>query len=491
MSSNVLTTLFKPAALASIIVAAMALGYAAHANHTLPISEATATPNNLAATPEPTRKTTQLLPNFADIVSQQGAAVVNISVSGTSKTAFPGGLQMNPNDPFYEFFRRFQPPMPPGGTPTRGLGSGFIVSTDGLVLTNAHVVADADEVTVKLTDRREFKARVIALDKPTDVAVLKINATNLPAVKIGDPQHARVGDWVIAIGSPFGFENSVTAGIISAKSRSLPDDGYVPFLQTDVAVNPGNSGGPLFNMDGEVIGINSQIYSQSGGYQGLSFSIPIDVAMKVEKQLVDHGKVSRGRLGIIIQEVNQELADTFGLSKTVGALVSSVEKDGPADKAGIEPGDVILKLNGKEVSRSADLPLMVTDLAPGTTAKLDIWHKGKAKELSINIGEMKTADASGKASTNTDKSKLGLAVRPLTAEERKQVEVSGGLLVEDVSNGPAVRAGIRPGDVILAVNGEKTTSVEDLHTYIARHGKRVALLILRDGQKLFVPINLG
>lgn len=492
MKSRILTTIIKPVALATVITAALALGYSSLAHRgDLPVSAAVAAPVGPASpAPYPASKASMALPDFAEIAVQQGSAVVNISVSGSVKTGFSGFPQMRPNDPFFEFFHRFQMPAPQGSMPTHGLGSGFIVSPDGVILTNAHVVDDADEVTVKLTDKREFKAKVTGIDKISDVAVLKINASNLPTVKIGDPQRARVGEWVIAIGSPFGFENSVTAGIISAKSRSLPDEGYVPFLQTDVAVNPGNSGGPLFNMNGEVIGINSQIYSRSGGYQGLSFAIPIDVAMKVEKQLLDHGKVSRGRLGIMIQEVDQDLADTFGLDKPAGALVSSVEKGSPAEKAGIEPGDVILKLNGKEISRSAELPPLVTDIAPGAQARLEIWHKGKSKEVSVSVGEMKTARA--KVENNSaGKGKLGLAVRPLTPEERKQVEVSGGLLVEDVDNGPATRAGIRPGDVILSVNGEKIDSVEELRALIAKHNKRVALLILRGDQRIFVPINLG
>ena len=487
MKSRTLSHIFKPAALSAIVTTALILGYNSFAHRDLqPISEAVAAPLTFNAT-----KTSMVLPDFADIASQQGAAVVNISVSGTVKTTLPRGPRMNPHDPSYEFFRRFQMPGPQNGMPTHGMGSGFIVSSDGMILTNAHVVDDADEVTVKLTDKREFKAKVVGIDKFSDVAVLKIKADNLPTVKIGDPQQTRVGDWVIAIGSPFGFENSVTAGIISAKSRSLPAEGYVPFLQTDVAVNPGNSGGPLFNLNGEVIGINSQIFSRSGGYQGLSFAIPIDVAMKVEKQLVGHGKVSRGRLGIIIQEVNQELADTFGLSKPAGALVSAVEDGSPAEKAGIEVGDVVLKFNGKEISRSPELPQLVTDVAPGTQAKLEIWRKGKSKEITLNVGELKTADAKPDNNSNAPKGKLGLAVRPLTADERTQIEVSSGLLVQDTQDGPAMRAGIRPGDVILAVNGEKMNSVEDLRSSISKHGKRVALLILRGEQRIFVPINLG
>ena len=434
------------------------------------------------------------LPDFSEIVSHQGPAVVNISVSGSVKTGFSGfqGLpQMDPNDPFYEFFRRFQSPGPQGKVPTHGLGSGFIVSPDGVILTNAHVVADADEVIVKLTDKREFKAKVKGIDKLSDVAVLKIDAKDLPTVRIGNPQDAKVGEWVIAIGSPFGFENSVTAGIISAKSRSLPDEGYVPFLQTDVAVNPGNSGGPLFNTKGEVIGINSQIYTQSGGYQGLSFAIPIDVAMQVEQQLLDHGKVNRGRLGVMIQEVDQKLAESFGLDKPAGALVSSVDKQSPAEKAGIVPGDVILEFNGKKINSSSDLPPLVSALPPGTEANMKLWHKGKTEEISLKVGEMKVASSDEDTVSQDDKVKLGLAVRPLTPEERKQADVDGGLLVENVDNGPAAQAGIQPGDVILSVNGEQTLTVDKLRSLVAKHDKRIALLILRNDQQMFVPLTLG
>jgi serine protease Do len=476
---------------ALVITAASAGGYFYRGSSF--VGEAKATPSLVPSTQESRQIPVVTLPDFAEIASQQGPAVVNISVSGSVKTGFsgfPGFPQMDPNDPFYEFFRRFQMPAPQNSVPTHGLGSGFIVSSDGVVLTNAHVVSDADEVTVKLTDKREFKAKVIGIDKVSDIAVLRIEARNLPTVKIGDPQHARVGEWVIAIGSPFGFENTVTAGIISAKSRSLPDEGYVPFLQTDVAVNPGNSGGPLFNMNGEVIGINSQIYSPSGGYQGLSFAIPIDVAMKVEQQLLDHGKVSRGRLGVMIQEVDQQLADTFGLDKPGGALVSSVEKNSPAEKAGIEPGDVILKFNSKEVSRSADLPPLVSELSPGTLANIELWRKGKIMKVSMSVGEMKVAGEKNKAG-GEDRVELGLTVRPLTPEERRQADVAAGLLVESVAGGPAARAGVQPGDIILSVNGEKTGSIEKLHSLASKSGKRLALLILRGEQQMFVPIDLG
>ncbi len=493
MKAKNLPKIAKYGTLALIVSATMAGSYLYQG--VAPFSDAGATSNAAVTAPATPvmPKPVIALPDFETIAAQQGPAVVNISVSGSVKTGlsgFPGLPKMDPNDPFYDFFRHFQMPEQQGNVPTHGLGSGFIVSPDGVILTNAHVVADADEVIVKLTDKREFKAKVIGIDKPSDVAVLKIQANDLPTVKIGDPQQVRVGEWVVAIGSPFGFENSVTAGIVSAKSRSLPDDNYVPFLQTDVAINPGNSGGPLFDLNGEVIGINSQIYSQSGGYQGLSFSIPIDVAMKVEKQLVDHGKVSRGRLGILIQEVNQDLANSFGLDKPAGALVSSVEKDSPAEKAGIKSGDVILKFNGKEVNRSRDLPAMVVDLSPGVTARVEVWHDGKSRELSVAVGEMKTASADITTGAST-KGGLGLAVRPLTPDERKQADVGAGLLVENVNDGPAAKAGIQSGDVILSVNGESVGSVATLRALIAKHSKRVALLVLRGDNKMFVPIELG
>ena len=478
------------AAFAGVLASSCFLGgYALSQRSTVPVTP----PATLAATPNAGNR----LPastNFATIAEEQGPAVVNISVAGMVKTSGPAVMpQLDPNDPFYQFFRRFQPPGSRGGgeTPTRGTGSGFIVKPDGVVLTNAHVVADANEVTVKLQDKREFKAKVIGLDKVSDVAVLKIDAKDLPTVKIGDPQAARVGDWVIAIGSPFGFENTVTAGIVSAKSRTLPDDGYVPFLQTDVAVNPGNSGGPLFNTAGEVIGINSQIYSRSGGYQGLSFAIPIDVAMKVEGQLLAHGKVSRGRLGVTIQEVTPDLAESFGMEKATGALVSGVEKGAAADKAGIQPGDVILKFNGTAVPQSSALPPLVSDSAPGSQATVTVWRKGKSQELRMALGNMDVAQAGPDASAPEAKGQLGLAVRPLTREERSEAQVAGGLVVEDVADGPAKQAGLQPGDVILAVNGEMATGVDTLKSQLGKNHKRMALLVLRGDERMFVPVAVG
>jgi serine protease Do len=429
------------------------------------------------------------LPNFASIAASQGAAVVNISVTGTVKTSgIPG---MDPNDPMYEFFRRFQPKQPQTEMPMSGMGSGFIVKPDGVILTNAHVVDKADEVIVRLTDKREFKAKVIGVDKLTDVAVLKIDGKDLPTVKIGSTKNSNVGDWVVAIGSPFGFDNTVTAGIISAKSRALPDEGYVPFLQTDVAINPGNSGGPLFNLNGEVVGINSQIYSRSGGYQGLSFAIPIDVAMSIEQQLLDKGKVSRGRLGVGVQSINQDLASSFGLKSNSGALVSNVEKNGPADKAGLEAGDVILKFNNQVIDSSSDLPPMVANLAPGSTVKMEVWRKKSLKTLSVRVDEMQSAKLAPVTAPDSKQAKLGVSVRPLTSQEQAQIQLKQGLLVEEVGKGPAANAGIQPGDVILAVNGDQVTSVTQLHDKLSPNTKNIALLVMRGDNKIYVPIKIS
>lgn len=431
------------------------------------------------------------LPDFSALVEQYGPAVVNISVMKNIKTGATAGLPgLDPNSPFYDFFRRYQVPEPESRAPTGGVGSGFIVSPDGIILTNAHVVADASEVTVKLTDRREFKAKVLGVDAQTDVAALKIDAGNLPAVKIGNPNDLRVGEWVVAIGSPFGFENTVTSGIVSAKARALPDGTYVPFIQTDVAVNPGNSGGPLFNMKGEVIGINSQIYSGTGGYQGLSFAIPIDVAAKVKDQLVHNGKVSRGRIGVSIQEVNQSLAASFGLKKPAGALVSSVDNDSPAAKAAIEPGDVILKADGREINRSIELSGYVADLKPGSSVKFEVWRKGAPRDIVVTVGEAKAPKLAVAGAAEQAGGRLGVAVRALTSEEQRDARAQGGVLVEDVS-GPAARAGIQPGDLVLAVNGAPVKDVDDLRGLVEKSGKNVALLVQRQNAKIFIPVNLG
>jgi serine protease Do len=455
--------------------------------------------DNLHAAPQPAPVASQpqaasavaALPDFAQLVERNGPAVVNIRVEQNVKAsaALPD-FGITPDNPMYEFFRHFEMPGPQTPMPTRGLGSGFIVSQDGLILTNAHVVANAAEVTVKLSDRREFKAKVIGTDPQTDVAALKIDATNLPTVTLGSAQNVRVGEWVVAIGSPFGFENTVTSGIVSATSRALPDGSAVPFIQTDVALNPGNSGGPLFNMKGEVIGINSQIYSRSGGYQGLSFAIPIDTALFVKDQLVAHGKVTRGRLGVTVQELNQSLASSFGLRSARGALVSSVQDGTPAAQAGLEPGDVVLKLDGKEIAGSLDLSSRVARIKPGTTAKLEVWRDGKPRELAVRVGEAPSQQmASADAQSDLSKARIGVAVRSLTEAERKQAEVEGGLVVEQAS-GAAARAGIRPGDIILSVNGSPVRSVEDLQN-AAQSRKTLAVLVKRNDARIFVPVQVG
>jgi len=431
-----------------------------------------------------------LLPDFTAIVERNGPAVVNISVTHEAKEAASTQQfgRMDPNNPFFEFFRQF-PGAVPRSMPEHGEGSGFIVSPDGVILTNAHVVNDATEVTVKLTDRREFHAKVIGSDKPSDVAVLKIDATGLPTVKLGSSMKEKVGEWVLAIGSPFGFENSVTSGIVSAKARSLPDGTYIPFIQTDVAVNPGNSGGPLFNMKGEVIGINSQIFTHTGGYQGLSFAVPIDLAVKVKDQLQQFGKVSRGRIGVTIQEVNQQLANSFGLPSPNGALVASVEDNGPAARAGLKPGDVILKFNGHTIKDSSELPTHVADVKPGSTATMEISRNGETKEIEVKVGELKGAKLASADATNENNGRLGLVVRPLDPDEQQQAG-NKGLVVEEAS-GPAARAGIQPGDLLLAVNGTPLKSVAQLRALVAKSGKTMALLIQREQGKIFIPVELG
>ena len=484
--------LMRRTTLAIAIASAIAVGWYSHEHS--PVSNAQAntaqeqTATTVAAPAMPSPATRQL-PDFVSLVDSQGPAVVNISV--TAKMDNMAGQDMPPEIP--EFFKRFGIPQPgnPGPMPERGgVGSGFIITADGYVLTNAHVVAQAKEVTVKLTDKREFQAKVIGYDRKTDVALLKIEAKSLPVVKLGDPAETKVGEWVVAIGSPFGFENTVTAGIVSAKSRELPDEAYVPFLQTDVAVNPGNSGGPLFNMKGEVIGINSQIYSRSGGYQGLSFAIPIDVALNVKDQLQKSGKVTRGKIGVGIQPVTKELAESFGLKNTQGALIGNVEKDSPGEKSGLQAGDVVLALNGKPVERSIDLPRMVGLLKPNVKAMLKVWHDGREKEVDITLGEMPNDSIAAADTPNTAPAKLGVAVRSLTDEERKKLDITGGVLVEQVS-GAAARAGIQMGDVILGVNNKPVNNPEQLLQLVDAAKGKVAVLVQRQNARIFVPVELG
>ena len=503
------TLLSTPRRLVLALVSAGVLGAAGAGLVTGMHTRAAAAP--LATTPTATAtavSTATSLPDFADIAARNGAAVVNISVSGLRKAALDdsnsaakqkrGVPDMDPNDPMFEFFRRFGFGMPGAGAapeqpavPMRGQGSGFIISPDGLILTNAHVVKDATDVTVKLTDRREFQAKVLGSDPKTDVAVLKIEAKSLPVVQLGSTRNLRVGEWVLAIGSPFGFESSVTAGVVSAKGRSLPDDSSVPFIQTDVAVNPGNSGGPLFNARGEVVGINSQIYSRTGGYEGVSFAIPIEVATKIKDQIVATGHARHAKLGVAVQEVNQAFADSFKLDKPEGALVSNVEKGSPAAKAGLEPGDVIRQVDGQPIVASGDLPAVIGQAVPGQKVRLGIWRKGEQQELSATLGDASDkAVKTARADEAVGQGKLGLALRPLAPQEKRAAGVDVGLLIEDAS-GPAATAGVQAGDVLLAINGTPAQSVAQVREAVAKAGKSVALLIERDGNTIFVPVRLG
>lgn len=437
-----------------------------------------------------------VLPDFAALVAQQGPAVVQISVTQSAEKGARGRPdapdlgEMFPGFPGFRGFRGLPDPDGGEGPQARGMGSGFVIGADGLILTNAHVVAHADEVSVRLADNREFKAKVLGSDKMTDVAVIKIDAKDLPTVKVGNPEGTRVGEWVVAIGAPYGLDNTVTAGIVSAKSRSLPGDTAVPFIQTDAAVNPGNSGGPLFNLQGEVIGINSQIFSHSGGFQGLAFAIPIDVAMNVKDQIQQHGKVQHGRLGVTIQEVTPALAETFRLPKPDGALVGSLQADGAAAKAGIEAGDVILKVDGKEIRRSGELPPLIAAMKPGTTTKLEIWREGKVKEVSVSVGTFEERTNVASTKDLEAKGKLGVAVRPLSPEERKSGDATSGVVVEQVA-GAAAKAGVRRGDVIVSVNRTPVKSPEQLRDLVGKAGKSVALLVQRDDARIFIPVTIG
>jgi serine protease Do len=444
------------------------------------------------------------LPDFTELAEKHGAEVVNISVTQNVRTdanvmPFPG---MEGDEQMQEFFKRFGIPGFPGqgGAPqqdykSQSLGSGFIISSDGYILTNAHVVNEADEVIVKLSDKREFKAKIIGTDKRTDVALVKIEATGLPKVIVGDPAKLKVGEWVAAIGSPFGLENTMTAGIVSAKGRALPQENFVPFIQTDVAINPGNSGGPLFNLAGEVVGINSQIYSRSGGSMGLSFSIPIDVAIDISNQLKASGKITRGWLGIAIQEITKELAESFGMKNTNGALVASVEKNGPADKGGLEAGDVITKFDGKIIMTSADLPRAVGATKPGKMAAVEVLRKGSVKMLNMGVGEMPSETAevaqNSKPAAKAEVNKIGLTLKELTPQQKKKLNGKNGLLVVE-STGAAAQAGIRRGDVVLGLNNSESQSVELFNKQIngVAVGKTIAVLVLRGENTLYVPIKV-
>jgi serine protease Do len=451
------------------------------------------------------------LPDFTRVVEDQGNAVVNISTTQAVRrsAALPQVPGME-DEEVLEFFRRFIPRQPGPGQPgqgqgpaprseSRSLGSGFVISQDGYVLTNAHVVDGADEITVKFTDKREFKAKVIGADRRSDIALIKIDATGLPAVRFGDPSKLKVGEWVVAIGSPFGFENTVTAGIVSAKGRSLPQENFVPFIQTDVAINPGNSGGPLFNMRGEVIGINSQIYSRTGGFMGLSFAIPADVALDVQKQLKEKGRVARGRIGVQIQEVTRDLATSFGLDRARGALVNSVEKGSPAEKAGVEATDIIVAFDGKQVEGSTDLPRIVGSTRPASVVPLEVWRKGAPKKLTITVGELQEDRVAAADKPKPQKqaeaqaNRLGIVVADLTPEQKKEMKLSSGLVVTEVK--PDARASeVRKGDILLTLvhKGQQTElkSAEQFNKLLAGLDKNavITLQVKRGESTAFVTV---
>ena len=445
------------------------------------------------------------LPDFTELVEQVSPAVVNISTRQNAPVRAAGIAQMPDLEGmpplFREFFERNLPQVPrnPDGRQreAQSLGSGFIISSDGYVLTNNHVVAGADEIIVRLSDRSELEAKLIGADPRTDVALLKVKGKNLPAVKLGNSEALKVGEWVLAIGSPFGFDHSVTAGIVSAKGRSLPNENYVPFIQTDVAINPGNSGGPLLNLQGEVVGINSQIFTRSGGFMGLSFAIPIDVAMNVADQLKKGGKVSRGWLGVVIQEVSKDLAESLGLDKPAGALVAQLVQDGPAAKGGLQVGDVILSLNGQTINESADLPHLVGGMKPGDKASLDVFREGSRKTLNMTIGNLPDQDEEVAAvegqGAERSSNRLGVTVADLTAEQLKQMDIKGGVVIRDVQDGPAAMIGLRPGDVITHLNNRQVDSAK-VFADIAKglpKDRSVSMRVLRQGRASFITFKLG
>ena len=445
----------------------------------------------------PAGGTDMLLPDFTKLVEQEGGAVVNIQASRTNEnTALAGGEdnidQLPENDPFSEFFKRLQPnqaDLVEPGDDEYNFGSGFLISSDGYILTNTHVLSGMNSIKVVLNNRREYTARLVGSDTQTDIALLKIDAQGLPTVKIGDPKTLRVGEWVAAIGAPFGFDNSVTAGIVSAKGRSLPNENYTPFIQTDVAINPGNSGGPLFNLRGQVVGVNSQIYSQSGGFMGISFAIPIDVAMNVADQLRRNGKVERGRIGVVIQEVSFDLAQSFGLQAANGALISQVTPGGPADKAGLQPGDIVQSVNGENVKASSDLPVLVGMMPPGTQLTLGIWRNGKREEVQVTLGSSNTgsADAGNQSGSGTNADNgSSFTSEPTGLQLRSQGQ---GLLVLQVE-GAAQQDGLRRGDIILMVNRTAVSDENSFNQALNHADRTVALLIQRGNSKLFLALEL-
>ncbi|HZX50628.1 DegQ family serine endoprotease [Pseudomonas sp. XK-1] len=449
------------------------------------------------------------LPDFTELVEQASPAVVNISTrQKMPERAVAGSGQLNVPDleglppMFREFFERNIPQVPrgPGGGRQReaqSLGSGFIISADGYVLTNNHVIADADEIIVRLSDRSELEAKLVGTDPRSDVALLKVEGKGLPTVKLGKSEDLKVGEWVLAIGSPFGFDHSVTAGIVSAKGRSLPNESYVPFIQTDVAINPGNSGGPLFNLSGEVVGINSQIFTRSGGFMGLSFAIPMSVALDVADQLKSDGKVSRGWLGVVIQEVNKDLAESFGLERPAGALVAQVLEDGPAAKGGLQVGDVILNLDGEPIIMSADLPHLVGALKPGSMAELDVVRDGARKTLKLAVGALpEDGDVLASAAApgvERSSNRLGVKVVELTAEQKKGLDLSGGVVISEVQEGPAALIGLRPGDVITHLNNQAIDSAKTFATVAQALPKNrsVSMRVLRQGRASFITFKLA
>lgn len=450
---------------------------------------------NVSVFPEAHAQTSQLsgLPDFTKLVEDNGKAVVSISTVRKAKRVGP---QNGMPDEQLEMLRRFGFPFPfgdfngPGMTPERrGQGSGFIIDPNGIILTNNHVVDGADEVTVHLTDKREFKAKVLGTDPKTDIAVIKIEGKDLPVVKLGKSENVNVGEWVAAIGAPFGLDNTVTAGIVSAKSRNLPDEQFVPFIQTDVAVNPGNSGGPLFNMKGEVIGINSQIFSTSGGFMGLSFAIPIDLAVQIKDELMKNGKVSRGRLGILMQQLTPELAKSFNLKEAKGALIAQIEKDGPADKAGLRDGDIVIEYNGKPIADIRELSQAVASTKPGAKVKVKAMREGKPVSLVIVVGEMPTdGKLNFKKPAASQNNALGANVRPLNDKEKKRV--SNGLFVESVY-GAAAEAGMRRGDIIISAGGKKIHTEKDLNEVVSKAKGSLAVLVDRNGSREFIPVKLS